>query len=145
MVAPHAQLDPVDAVLSGVSSVFVRALIAASVVAGACGLALLCSGWGSDQSIVWFFLFPGAIFLWGAHGPWVAIGLLAVVVCFASFIVFLRDHRSKLALFATFSAAVVYFAPVTFTNWHWLRLIAVYAVIAACYWLIPLAARARTI
>lgn len=145
MVAPLARFDPVDAFLSGISSVIVRALLAAGVILAACGLALLCSGWGSDQPIVWFLLFPGAILLWGTHGGWIAVGLVAAVVCVASFVAFVREQRPKLSLFSTFSGAALYFAPVTFTGLHWLWLVGVYACLGACYWLIPILARARTI
>ena len=135
--------DPVEGYLAGVTSAPARVLIAAGAAVLGFGVCILPVTREPDALLMIPMLVFFSIFRWAVLGGWFFAGLCAFVGMFAWTHAFLMERTPKLSLFAVFTCAAVYLAPITFRDDWWLSSgdwrisLASYVGAALVYWLLP--------
>jgi hypothetical protein len=139
-------IGPVDGLLAGITSGPARLLIAVGAVFLGFGVCLLPLPWRDDAFLAIAALAFSSISDWSEHGVWFFfLGLGALIGCFAFLHAFVMERAPSFSLFATFTLAATYLAPVTFAEEGWLSApawrwsIALYFAAAFAYWLLPYA------
>ena len=125
--------DPVESFFAGFNSIFVRLFFA--LVALIAGAAVCHQSLAVDFD--WALLTLGSIFIWGDLGAWFPIGLLSLLLVLACGFFFIQERSPKANFFVVFSASVVYFSPICFGEGQWIRVILIYVICAALYWILP--------
>ncbi len=143
------RLDPVEAFLAGISSGLVRALVGVVAIVLGFGVCILPipGSWHGESFPVAAILTFTSIFRWASLGGWFFVGLCGLVGTFAFLHAFMLERAPKFSLFAVFTCAAVYLAPVTFSDGTWLsfglsvstwrRSVVFYLIVAAAYWALP--------
>jgi hypothetical protein len=135
---PDMPADPVSGFFAGFTSIFSRIFIGWAAIFLACTLCYVCAvGLNAELLIVWAMGSLGMIFAWATLGGWFILGLAALVTMFFCLWSFVTDSGGKFVFFLMFTAGVVYFFPLDIASEHWLRAAVTYAIVAACYWLLP--------
>ena len=133
--------DPVEAFFGGIRSVFGRTLAAALAIFAGYVLCTVGSSWGAKTSLdivaVWALVAVWMIFEWVEQGVLFFIGFAALVTMFVCFGAFLYHYKTKTTFFALFTAATIYFSPLTFSYHNWVLPLCIYLGIGLCYWGIP--------
>jgi hypothetical protein len=128
--------DPTDGFLAGITSGPARLLIGAAAILLGFGVCVLPLPWRSEAFLAIAVLAFASIFQWASYGAWFFLGLAALVASFAFLHAFVMDRAPSLSLFATFTCAALYLAPITFSGtrtWS----IALYCAAALSYWIVP--------
>jgi hypothetical protein len=130
--------DPLESLFSGIKSGVLRILFGLFAIFA--GFALCASARGPDVTILWVWIGLSFVLLfwWANLGGWFFIGLLFFLLMFAFLWAFVQDRHPRFSFFAIFSAAAAYCSPTTFAGGHWVLALCIYAVVAFCYWVLPL-------
>ena len=132
--------DPVDGFFSGLCSGFVRKLLA---VGGILAGALISFLPGVDfsenlsSSYIWLSLTIGPFFWWARRDALFLLGLFSVLAMLTYIVLVFRGYDFKHAVFIIFSAATIYFAPISIQNDCWVISLLIYSACSLVYWLLP--------
>ena len=107
---------PIDGLLAGITSGPARILVGAAAAALGFFICVLPSGWHSEAIPALAMLAFTSIFRWAHFGGWFFVGLSALVGMFAFLHAFVMERIPAISLFATFTFAALYLAPVTFSD-----------------------------
>ena len=129
--------DPVDAFFSGIGSVVGRTLLALAAILVGFGVCVIASGWSRETVSIWGILTVGVLFWWGTFGGWFFVGLLSFIGMFVFVLSFAYYWHSKFSFFGVFSAAVIYYSPLTFPEHRWLYALGICLGVSVCYWVLP--------
>jgi hypothetical protein len=129
--------DSVEGFFSGIRSSVGRLLLALLAILAGFGVCLVSSGWYTEAGTIWGILTVGVLFWWATYGGWFLIGLLSFIGMFAFALSFVYDWHPKLSFFGVFASAVVYYSPLTFSEYRWLYVLGLCIGIGFCYWVLP--------
>ena len=147
--SPSVRLDPVEAFFAGISSGVVRALVGLSAIVLGFGVCILPipGSWHWESFPAVAILAFTSLFRWASLGGLCFVGLCALVGMFAFLHAFMMERAPKFSLFAVFTCAALYLAPVTFSKGTWLSFglsvntwghsVVLYLIVAATYWTLP--------